>query len=61
MSEPIVNWTRTLDPVVEKKKSKAKEDDAKDKASKEVEKQSKDEVRDLILLKTARLRNFEAQ
>lgn len=59
LSEPIVNWTRTMEEVVDKKKVKADEDKAKEKAKGEQETQEKAEVRDLILVKTAHLRNVD--
>lgn len=57
LTEPIVNWTRTLEAVIEKKAAKAKEDDAKDKEKSENENQQKEEARQLILLKTAQLKS----
>lgn len=59
MSEPIINWTRTQEEVIEKKKVKADEDKAKDDVKGAQEKQEKAEARDLILLKTAHLRNVD--
>lgn len=52
ISEPIINWTRTLEAVAEKKKTKAKEKDEK-------EEQEKDDCKDLMQLKIARLRREE--
>lgn len=59
MAEPIVNWTRTLEVVVEKKKIKSEEDKAKDKSTAEVEAKEKEDARTLVLLKTAHLRTLQ--
>lgn len=58
-SEVIINWTRTMEAVVEKKKAKMQEDDRKAKKKAEKEAKEKEEDRDLILLRTARMRNAD--
>lgn len=59
MAEPIVNWTRTLEVVVEKKKTKSQEDKAKEKSKSEIEAQEKEDARTLVLLKAAHLRSIQ--
>lgn len=61
MTEPIMNWTRTLEAVVEKKKTNAEADKIEENEKKESENKEKEEARELILLKTARLRNVEVK
>lgn len=60
MSEPIINWTRTMEEVVENKRLKSEEDKAKETAKGEQEKIDHEEARNLLLLKTAHLRNTGA-
>lgn len=52
ITEPIINWTRTIEAVTEKKKTKAKEKDEK-------EEKEKEDCRDLMHLKAAKLRREE--
>lgn len=59
MAEPIVNWTRTLEAVVEMKKMRSEEDQAKQKTAAEIEAKEKEDARNLILLKTAHLRSLQ--
>lgn len=59
MAEPIVNWTRTLEAVVEKKKTKSEEDKVKEKSQAEVDAREKEDARTLILLKTEHLRSLQ--
>lgn len=56
LAEPIVNWTRTLEAVLEKKAIKTKEDEAKEKEKKEQEDRVKEEARQLVLLKMETLK-----
>lgn len=59
MAEPIVNWTRTLEVVVQKTKSKSDEDKAKDKSKTEAEAKANEDVRTLVLLKTEHLKSLQ--
>lgn len=59
MAEPIVNWTRTLEAVVEMKKNKIEQDKVSDKSKAAIEAQEKEDARNLILLKTAHLRSLQ--
>lgn len=59
MAEPIVNWTRTLEAVVEMKKAKSEQDREREKSAAEVEAQEKEDARNLVLLKTAQLRSLQ--
>lgn len=58
MPEPIINWTRTIEDVVERNRVKNEEDKVNAAAKGEQEKIEHEEARDLILLKTAHLRNM---
>lgn len=52
-----MNWTRTLEAVVEKKNIKTKEDEVTAKVKTEKEEMAKEEARQLILLKTESLKH----
>lgn len=58
-AEVIVNWTRTMEAVIEKRRNEMREEERRAMEEAEREARAKEEDRDLILLKTARLRSAE--
>lgn len=56
ISEPITNWTRTMETVAAEKKEKEEEKEEREKEKMETETKEKDAARELMLLKTALLR-----
>lgn len=59
LSELIINWTRTLEAVVEKKNAQARAGADSDQAKGEAEARATNDIRELVQLKMARLKSVK--
>lgn len=57
-AEPIINWTRTHEEIIEKKAAAAQETAAKDTAKTEAETKATNDVRELVQLKVENLKGI---
>lgn len=60
-AEPIVNWTRTLEAVVEKRAATTKQDDQEKQTKTEAEVKATNDARELIQLKVQQLKSIKLE